>query len=112
MKRCWFGAAALILLLVLGLILSLPMARFWEELGQEIALAAEDPAIAEEVYKKWNSRRTLAAVLCDHAQLEAIEENFRALSADPENTREICLRISAQLHSLAQSQRPTLENIF
>ena len=112
MRRCWFGASALILILILGLGLSLSMARFWEGLSDDMAAAAEEPAIAEGVYEKWNSRRTLAAVFCDHAQLEAIEENFRALSADPENIREICLRLSAQLFSLSQSQRPTLENIL
>lgn len=111
MKRCWFGGAALALLLAVGLILSLSMARFWEGLGAEMA-AAEGPADGTAVYEKWQDRRTLAAVLCDHAQLEAIEENFRALTGEPENAREICLRLSAQLISLAQSQRPTLENIF
>lgn len=117
MKRCWFGAAVLVLLLVLGLLLSLFTTRFWEDLGKDMARAAEQAQAeavesAGQVHARWQKRRPLAAVLCDHAVLEAIEENFHILTPDAENYREICLRLAAQLHALAQAQKLTLENVF
>lgn len=117
MKRCWYGAAALVLLLVLGLLLSLFTARFWGNMSESLARAAEQPQgeaveSAARVHARWQKWRPLAAVLCDHAALEAIEENFHILTPDADNYREICLRLAAQLRALAQSQRLTLENVF
>lgn len=117
MKRCWFGAAALVLLLVLGLLLSLFTTRLWENMSADVARAAEqtqEKAIESvgQVHARWQKRRSLAAVLCDHAALETIEENFHVLTPEADNYQEICLRLAAQLRALAQSQKLTLENVF
>lgn len=122
MKRCWFGGALLALILALGLFLSLGMGNFHRELSEEMARAAEitgsdreaAQAAADRAREKWERRRSLTAILQDHAPMEAIEENFRLLTpgAEEEDFRETCLRLAAQLEALGQAQLPTLENLF
>jgi hypothetical protein len=46
--------------------------------------------------------------------MELIDENFALLtrSAEEEDFRETCLRLSAQLKALGEGQMLTLENLF
>ncbi len=122
MKRCWFGGALLVLILGAGLIASLSLGRFQRELARDLAQAAQitgadrDRAqiLAEEAKEKWDSRRTLTAVLSDHEPMEEIEEHFSLLNpeAEAEDFRETCLRLSARLKALGEAQLPTWENLF
>lgn len=122
MKRCWFGAGILALLLAAGLLVSLNMGKFHLKLSEELSRAAEQAGenreqaqqTADLAREQWDRRRKLAAVLNDHAPMDAIEENFRLLNpeAETEDFRETCLRLSAQLKALGQAQLPTLENLF
>lgn len=122
MKRCWFGAGLLALLLFGGFLTSRFLEDFTLSLREDMLLAAdltrEDrPAAqreADQARRKWESRRKFAAVLADHEPMEQIEEHFALLTpeAEAEDFRETCLRLSAQLEALGQSQLLTLENLF
>ena len=122
MKRCWFGADLLALLLALSLILSLHMGKAQREMETAILRAAEltnydreaAQELADQTRQRWERRRWLTAILSDHAPMEEIEENFRLLTpqAEEEDFRETCLRLSAQLKALGDAQLPTLENLF
>ncbi len=122
MKRCRFGASLLVLLLTLGLITSCWMGRFSFTLSKELcsaaALTGENRAAAQasadQTFAKWEGRRKLTSVLADHAPMEEIQANFTLLTpeAEDEDFRETCLRLSAQLEALGESQLLTLENLF
>ena len=122
MKRCWFGGGLLAGLLILGLLTSLSLGKFHQDLSDRLSRAAEITGqdreqaqkIATEARMQWESRRFLAAVLNDHAPMEEIEEHFALLTpgAETEDFRETCLRLSAQLQALGESQQLTLENLF
>ena len=122
MKRCWFGGGLLLFVLIAGLLVSLYLGNFHLELSKTMlrtaSLAGEDrekaQQTAEEAQEKWEHRRFLSAVLSDHAPMELIDENFALLtrSAEEEDFRETCLRLSAQLKALGEGQMLTLENLF
>ena len=122
MKRCWFGGGLLLILLTAGLLLSLYLSNFHRDLSETMyraaALTGDDreqaQQTAEEVQRKWESRRFLSAVLSDHAPMEEIEENFTLLtrSTEEEDFRETCLRLSSQLKALGEGQMLTWENLF
>ena len=122
MKRCWFGGAVLLLLLISGVILSKNMGAFHQELSENMSRAAElagedrtsAQELADQTQRTWERRRWLTAVLHDHDPMEMIEENFTLLTptAEEEDFRETCLRLSAQLKALGEAQLLTLENLF
>ena len=115
MKRCRFGLGLLILILVLGLISGTYLDNFCTSAGRELVLAARSPAPEEavrQVLQRWETHRFLAAVLWDHASLEAIEEEFRILSPGAEDFGENCLRLAAKLQALGRSQKLTWENVL
>ena len=122
MRRCWLGGALLLLLLLAGLLTSRGFDRFCQSLSRDMSRAAElagedrDEAliIANQVRRRWERHRKLAAVLSDHAPMEQIGENLRLLTrtAEEEDFRETCLRLSAQLEALGSGQRFSLENLF
>lgn len=122
MKRCWFGGGLLLLLLLAGLWGCLKMDRFCQSLSRDMARAAalteEDreaaQALTDRVRARWESRRKLAAMVSDHAPMEEIEEDFRVLARDAEESvfLETCLRLSARLEALGNGQRLSLENLF
>ena len=122
MKRCWYGGGLLLVLLAAGLFLSLYLGFFYRDLGetmlQTATLSGEDRDGAQQkaaqALEKWERRAFLTAVLCDHAPMEAIEENFRLLvpHAEQEDFRETCLRLSSQLKALGEGQLLSWENLF
>lgn len=115
MKRCRFGLALLVGILVLGLLSGAYLSDFCRSAGRELTLAAQSPAPEEvlgQVYRRWQAQRLLASVLCDHAALENIEELFRILQPQSPDFRENCLRLAAKFQALGQSQRLSWENIF
>lgn len=122
MKRCWLGGGLLLLLLLAGLWASRGMDQFCQSLSRDMTraadLAGEDReaafVLANQVRQRWARRRKLAAVISDHDPMEQIEENFRLLtrSTEEEDFREVCLRLSAQLETLGQEQKLSLENLF
>ena len=122
MKRCWFGCALLLLLLLTGLWSSRKMDHFCQSLSRDMTRAAaltgenrdDAQVLTDRVRARWNSRRKLAAAFADHAPMEDIDENFRLLNraAEEEDFREVCLRLSSQLEALGKAQKFSLENLF
>ena len=117
MKRCWFGAAVLVLLLILGLLCSAWTGRFFREEAQRLDLAAdagpeEAMVLARTAQSRWERRRRLYAALYDHTPLEEIDTLFALLDPQADTFRENCIRLSRALYALAQSQQPDLENVF
>lgn len=115
MKRCWFGLGVLVLILVLGLLSGWYFSGICSAAGEELTLAAESTQpeeVIRQVSRRWAEHRLLAAVLCDHAILEAIEEHFALLTPTESNFRESCLLLAAKFQALSQSQILTWENLF
>lgn len=120
MKRCWFGAGLLLLLLIFGLLTARAMEQFHESLGEELLAAADlaetDPAAAEllagQAREKWEKRRKFTALLADHAPMDQIREDFSALDSREADFREICLRLASQLDALGKGQQLSWENLF
>lgn len=126
MKRCYVGAAVLLLLLGLGLLSSRWMDRFHTELSQNAEQAAE-AALAEDwetalsltrrARKTWEARRDFAAILADHAPLEEVDTLFSLLEAggiagDPVAYAEVCTRLSGVLEALAEDQELSWANLL
>ena len=119
MKRCWFGAAVLVLLLILGLLCSAWTGRFFREEALQLDLAADAGpeeamalALARTAQSRWERWRRLHAALYDHTPLEEIDTLFALLDPQADTFRENCVRLSRALYALAQSQQPDLENVF
>ena len=126
MRRCWFGAGLLGVLLVLGVVSGTFMLRHsgemirqtglvqqkarqesWEEAELELARAKD----------RWHRHRSLSAVLSDHEPMEQVEELLVLLEEavvrkDAETCRELALRLTKNLEALGDSHRPDLENLF
>ena len=111
MKRCWFGLGVLVGILVLGLLFGAYFGRLCREAGDTLSQIPPEEII-HRVFRKWEENRMLASVLCDHGDLEEIEENFRILDPAADNYREACLRLAAKLHALARAQQLSWENVF
>lgn len=117
MKRCWFGAAALILLLILGLLCSAWTGRFFSEAAAQLSRAADSELKAateliRPVQEKWLRWRDFHAALYDHTPMEEIDTLFALLDPGADTFRETCIRLSQAMKALAQAQQPTLENLF
>ena len=122
MKRCWFGAGMLVLLLIAGLTASFAMGNFQKKLGVDVAKSAEISMYdreeaqkkVEEVLKKWKKTRSLAAGLADHEPMNQADVLFALLTPEAETAafRENALQLAEILRQLGQSHLPTLENIF
>ena len=115
MKRCRFGLAVLVGILILGLISGAYLDKICRSASRELTLAAQSPApekILRQTYSCWQEHRLLCAILCDHTALEAIGEQFRILDPDSDNFRESCLRLAAKFQALGQAQQLSWENVF
>ena len=122
MKRCWFGGVLLLLVLISGMLLSRYMGDFHRDLSNQMTrsaqLAGENrssaQALADDTRQRWEDRRWLMAIISDHSTMEEIEENFRLLTPEAEDSdfREICLRLSVRLKALGEGQMLSWENLF
>jgi hypothetical protein len=122
MKRCWFGAGVLLLLLLVGLATGRYLTRTGQELSRRVERGARireaDPARGQEILtgarEAWRRQRLLMRILSDHGPITEADTLFDLLLADPEadSFRENALRLSRILSCLGTSQQPTLENIF
>ena len=126
MRRCWFGAAALVGLLVLGLFSTGWMRYHSETITGNLDRAAaaaeagdwnQASELVTRAQKHWNSGKFLGAILSDHAPMDQIEtqmallENARA-RRDTAAVRDLCTRITQALKAMAQSQQLTWENLL
>ena len=126
MKRIWFGAALLILMLALGLLSSAIMERTWqaqsENLNCAASLAAEGDwagarQLQDEAQTEWERKQLLVAALCRHEPIDQIDGLFAQLEIFSEARRAVsfgstCVYLSQQLDSLGQSHSFNLKNLF
>ena len=126
MKRIWFGAALLFVLLVLGTLGSFFMERTQlagaENLRQASVCAsggdwASARTRAAEAKQLWDEKQLLIAALYDHAALDRIEGLYAKLEtfADERSTvsfRGTCAELATQLESLSRGHRFSFENFF
>lgn len=126
MKRIWFGAGLLVLLLALSLGSSALMKKAWQTQSQNLDDAAQlasdgDWAAAEvlweEAKQEWERRQPLIAALCRHETIDEIDGLFAQLAVFSAGRRAVsfgstCVYLSRQLDSLAQSHSFNLENLL
>ena len=126
MKRIWFGAALMAVLLILGLCSSALMERSHlsqaEDLDQAAILAlngnwAEAETTFSNARQRWNQRRSIIAGLCDHEPMDQIEGLFSqlevyAVSRDAVSFSSSCVYLAKQLEALGKSHSLNLPNFF
>jgi len=126
LKRIWFGAGLLLLLLALGLGSSALMERIWQVQSQNLDAAAETAAdgdwaaaeaLWEDAKQEWERRQLLIAALCRHEVIDEIDGLFAQLEVFAAGRRTVsfgstCVYLSQQLDSLGQSHSFTLKNLF
>ena len=126
MKRIWFGAALLALMLALGLLSSAIMEKTWqtqsENLNRAASLVAEGDwmgarQLQNEAQMEWERKQLLVAALCRHEPIDQIDGLFAQLEVFSEARRAVsfgstCVYLSRQLDSLGQSHSFNLKNLF
>lgn len=123
MKRCRYGAAALVLLLILGLLSSRRMEKFCAEVADEVSRAgiAEDwstaEALTDRAQKSWDRGRSLAAVLSDHDPLEQVDSLLALLDTalnrrDGPVFSDICTQLVQTLNALSEAHQLNFENLL
>ena len=126
MKRIWFGAAMLAVLLVLGFSCGTFMERTHAAQSKDLTRAAElaleeNWAGAENfvsaVRREWNQKRPFIAALSEHEPIDQAEGLFSQLEAfaktkDVASYSSTCLLLARILESLGQSHRLNLQNLF
>ena len=126
MKRIWFGAGLLIVLLFLGFICGFVIERSQLSgaamLEHASGLAAEgDWAAARtalhEAKQLWDRKYFFIAVLCDHEPIEQVQRLYAKLEVFSDERsivsfRSTCMELARQLEALSRSHSFTLENFF
>lgn len=126
MKRCWFGAALLGLLLAVSLGTSLWMAQIHRPLEGHLHKAAQ-AALAEDwqdcelafdqawdLWEKWEKQRLW---LADHGPTEQISADFAQLEVycqarEPVAFAAGCRQLAQEAAALSQSQSLSWQNLF
>lgn len=126
MKRSWFGAILLILLLGLGIwsqwraeTLNAPIVEALHK--AQSAAAAENWEQAEKLIKQaedhWHSSMDIRAAVCDHTYLEQINAGFASLEVW-QDTREataasaLCAELASQIDALIEAQKLSWRNVL
>ena len=126
MKRIWFGAALLILLLALGLGSGALMEQTHqaqaEDLNRAAELAAEGNWTGAKNFtgaarREWDKNRMLIAALSDHEPMDQIEGLFAQLEVfadirDAASFESTCRYLASQLEALGKSHSFNLQNLF
>lgn len=126
MKRIWFGAVLLVVLLILSIGSSTFMERthlpLAEDLSRAAALAMEEnwPAaqeLASGVRRSWEKKQPIVAALADHQPMDHIEGLFAQLnifadSQDAASFASTCMYLARQLEALGKSHKLDLQNLF
>ena len=126
MKRIWFGAALLVLLLILGIGSSALMEKTWQAQSKNLDDAAQlasdgDWAAAEtllvEAKQEWERSQLLIASLYRHEIIDEIDGLFAQLAVFSAGRRTVsfsstCVYLGRQLDSLGQGHRFNLKNLL
>ena len=88
MKRIWFGAGLLALLLILSIFTGNLMCGIWQHQAKNLSRAAElatdgdwaaADALLEEFAREWDRRQFLVAALFRHEEIDGISSLFAQL---------------------------------
>lgn len=88
MKRCWIGFGLLLVLLVLGILSSIAMARLHEPVEADLKQAAECAVLGDwvnadlffrQAKNRWEKWEHFRACLADHNPVEEIDAGFALL---------------------------------
>jgi len=126
MKRIWFGAGLLALLLILSIFVGNLMHGTWqyqaENLDRAARLASDGDwgaadVLLEEAVREWNRRQLLVAALSRHEEIDGISSLFAQLEVFSAARRAVsfsstCVALSELLVSLGQSHRFSLGNLL
>ena len=126
MKRIWFGAALLGLLLILGILSTALMEDTHLTQAAQLDRAGELAAAGNwkgaeiaffEAKALWEKRNSIIAGLSDHEPMDQIESCFAQLEVflkmrDPVSFCGSCRYLSKQLEALGQSHSFNLQNFF
>ena len=126
MKRIWFGAALLALLLVLGFGCSAFMERIHLAQAEDLSRAAElalegnwekAENFADAARREWDKKRPLIAALSDHEPMDQADGLFAQLEVlarekDAISYSGTCLYLARQLEALGKSHSLSLQNFF
>ena len=126
MKRLWFGAGLLIILLAASLYLGDALMELVQPVEADLDKAAvaaleENWPLASALYlraeKQWDSKRNLAAVLAHHDPIQQIDVGFSTLPslaacADSAGFCAACSQLAQQLRSLPQPHDPKWWNLL
>ena len=126
MKRGWFGAALLLVLLGLGIASSVLMGIFHEPLAQSLERAADlalaenwekSQEIVEQAQEKWEKMWHFSATVSDHGPMEEIDALFAQLeiyqkSRDPVNFAAACASLSRQIEAMGDAHEISWWNLL
>ena len=126
MKRVWFGAGLLAVLLLGGLLSGRWMTRNQQPLADLMEQAAQ-AAMAEEwdqaltlsgqAENAWRRQRDLAAAFADHGPMEEIDESFAELKVFSQSREQIhfasaCMALSRKLEAMGEAHRLVWWNLL
>lgn len=126
MKRCYLGAGALLLVLVLCFLSSRWMEGRYTSLREQLLLAAQAAqsgdwdrlsSTVDRAEANWQQARKLSAVLADHQYLERAELAFDLLAPavkhrDRAECTRLCLEIARIFQLLSEEQQLKWENLL
>lgn len=117
MKRCWFGVALLILILVLGIAVTWLMDQYHTPIAQQLqqaALCAENAQWEQtrqytaSARSRWEQHRKFSASFADHEPMEEIDRLFAELEIwlqkkDSAHCASICGRLSKAAEAMVDA---------
>ncbi len=126
MKRSWFGAGLLAVLLILGVISQWGSTRLHQPIREDLVQAgraaqAEDWGQVDELLKRaeqtWKRNMDLRAAVVDHSHIEMIECTFATLKVqnaarDPVGTAMSCADLAQQVEALEDTQKLSWKNVL
>lgn len=119
MKRCWFGGALLILLLIGGLLVTAGMSKNHELAAQMLEEAAFSAMTEnwkdagdhlEEAHEVWEEKWHFSAAFADHEPMEEIDGMFAQarvylLRRNPEALAAVCAQLAEMTRAIGESHR-------
>lgn len=126
MRRVYFGAALLVILLGLGLVISWGMDRLQLPLTKTLEQAAEEAlegsfsqgiALGEEAKTKWQRQWNITASLADHAPMDEIDGLFSQLmvyGSQEEKTHyaACCRELASLIRAVAEAHHLSWWNLL
>ncbi len=126
MKRGWFGAGLLLILLVLGIASSVLMQNFHKPLSQQLERAGEyaleenwgkAEELAESAEETWRKLWHFSAAVSDHEPMEQIDSLFAQLeiyrkAGNCLGFSAVCASLSRQIEAIGDAHSPTWWNLL